>query len=37
MFSNRDEDQIVVMRKVDSGKWEYLFQEWEKWKGCIGV
>lgn len=37
MFSNRDEDQIVVMRKVDSGKWDYLFQEWEKWKGCIGV
>lgn len=37
VFSNRDEDQIVLMRKIDPGRWDYLWQELEKGKGSVGV
>ena len=28
--NNRDEEQIDLMKKTNSSKWDYLFQELEK-------
>lgn len=33
VFSDRDEKQIGLMKKVDPGRWGYLFQALEKAEG----